>query len=221
MTHPNKATFDSKKAEMQEYAKSVQLVIDEKSKAKAILEALQNEKAEYIARQKEKLANTGEMTADEYVELRNKETGLNARIEYYTALLVDLDEKLYQAQEKLHDLQNDLNLIRGGILFDKASEILQEIIEREKENLADVFSFFYLSDKMKPNPTTGETETAHIISFIKNSIGKRIKTDKSVSAEYSIYSAQLNGFQRKSPTAKHRESFEPKKQGLEQLLNNL
>lgn len=222
MTHPNKATFDSRKAEMQEYAvKSVQPVIDEYRKAKAILEALQNEKEEYIARQKEKLASTGEMTADEYVELRNKETGLNARIEYYTALLVDLDEKLYQSQEKLHDLQRDLKFIRSGILFDKANELLQEIIEREKEHLSDLFTLLHLSDKMEPHPASNETEKDKILSFIKSSIIQQINTDKPLDTEYSVHSEQLKGFVWKSPARKHREKFEPKKTGLEQLLNNL
>lgn len=221
MTHPNKATFDSKKAEMQEYAKSVQLVIDEKSKATAILEALQNERAEYIARQKEKLANTGEMSADEYVELRNKESGLNARIEYYTALLVDIDEKVYQAKENLHNLQRDLIFIRGKIFKEKANKLLEEIISREKDDLGNLFTYLYLSGNFDSISFTEETKEEKTLDFIKNKISEQIPTDKAVNIHYSAFVEQLKGFEPKSPMKKHRESFEPKKQGLSELLNNL
>lgn len=221
MTNPNQdlERFNTKKAEMQEYAKSVQLVIDEQNKTKAILEALQNEKAEYIARQKEKFATTGEMSADEYVELRNKESGLNARIEYYTALLVDIDDKVYQAKEELYKLQQSLIVIRSNILEEKANRLLEEIIAREKDNLGDLFTFLYLAGKINPNPLTRETKETKIIDFIKDKIGNNIPNNKPLNTEYVIYSEQLKGFEPKRPTQKHRESFEPKKQGLADLIN--
>lgn len=214
--------FNEQKAKFHEQENAVLAVQTELNKAKNILEALENEKAEFVTRQKEKLAEVGTLSADEYVEIKNKNSGLQARIEYYQALIVDLDSKLYDEQEKLSNQQKELKAIREKIVSHNAEELFEQFIQQNKETLGKLYCLLAYSGEFKPDRNlTDETKEQMIIRHLTQRISGHIETNHLLDDELSIYSEQLAGFTAKSPTVLHREKFEAKPAGLTELINNL
>lgn len=172
-------TFNQQKAKFHEQEKAVLAIQTELDKAKNILEALQNEKAEFVARQKTNLANIGTLSADEYVEIKNKNSGLQARIEYYQALIVDLENKCYAEQEILFQQQNELKQIRRIILLEKAEVLFNQFIEQNKENLAEIYTYLFYSGKFKQNKNlTDESEEQAILAYLTENIMARIEKEQ-------------------------------------------
>lgn len=214
--------FNEQKAKFHEQEEAVLAVQTELNKAKNILEALKNEKAEFVARQKEILADNGTLSADEYVELKNKNSGLEARVEYYQALIVDLENKLYSEQDALLGQQWKLKQIRGKILSNKAEVLFNEFIQQNKDTLAEIYSCLLHTGEFKQNRNFTElTEEQAIIKYLKQKIAAQIKTDFPLDNELKLYSAQLANFKPKMPTALHKEKFLAPKTGLAELINNL
>lgn len=215
--------FNEQKDKFHEQENAVLAVQTELNKAKNILEALENEKAEFVTRQREKLAEVGTLSADEYVEIKNKNSGLQARIEYYQALIVDLDSKLYDEQEKLSNQQKELKAIREKIVSHNAEELFEQFIQQNKETLGKLYCLLAYSGEFKPNRNlTDETEEQMILRHLTQRISDHIETNHLLDKDFSLYSEQLAGFTAKSPTALHREKFESQKPtGLIELINNL
>lgn len=214
--------FNEQKAKFYEQEKAVLATQTELDKARNILEALENEKAEFIARQKEKLAENGTLSADEYVELKNKNSGLEARIEYYQALIVDFKNKLYSEQSLLFKQQGELKQIRSKLLSDKAELLFNQFIQQNEETLAEIYSCLFHTGKFKQDRNlTEKTEEQAIIEHLNQQIARKIKTDLPLNKELHIYSAQLANFIQKTPTELHKEKYIEQPKGLSSLINEL
>ena len=117
-----KTQFNAVKEAFTTQEKAVVARIAEQAKNSNILDALRKEMSELLDRTKGKLERGETLTADEYVELKQSDTGLKARIEYYEAVAEDFEKLLYDEKVKLFDIQQELISIRGRICYSQASE---------------------------------------------------------------------------------------------------
>lgn len=212
--------FNEQKAKFHEQEKVVIPVKTELGKAKAILEALENEREEFLKEQKAKLADIGTISADEYVELKSKDSGLKARIEYFQALIVDLENQLYNSQEKLYLIQRELKATRQHIFIQQADKLFNELMVENKEKWQEIFALFSYSGHFKQDRSlTDKTEEQAILEYLSDKFVDRIPTDGKIAEEWQIYSVQLEGFAPKSPIKMHHDKFKEQPKGLADLIN--
>ena len=100
-----KTQFNAVKETFTAQERAVVARIAEQAKNSNILDALRKEMSELLDRTKGKLERGETLTADEYVELKQSDTGLKARIEYYEAVAEDFEKLLYDEKVKLFDIQ--------------------------------------------------------------------------------------------------------------------
>lgn len=214
--------FNEQKAKFHEQEKVVNNAKAELNKAEAILEALKNEREQFIHAQKAKLADIGTISADEYVELKNKDSGLQARIEYYQALIVDLEKLVEQEQEKLYSMQTRLKHIRGIILKNSAEELFNSLLQENKEKFSLLYTYLANSGEFEFNPHVSEkTKEEQILHYMSEKILKNIAKDKPLDDELNIKSDALANFVHKTPAQQHKASFNTEKVGIASLIHNL
>lgn len=215
-------TFNEQKAKFHEQEKVVNNAKAELNKAEAILDALKNEREQFIHAQKAKLADIGTISADEYVELKNKDSGLQARIEYYQALIVDLEKLVEQEQEKLYSMQTELKRIRGVILKNNADELFNSLLQENKEKFSLLYTYLANSGEFEFNPHVSEkTKEEQVLHYISEKILKNIAKDKPLDDELNIKSDALANFVHKTPAQQHKASFNTEKVGIASLIHNL
>lgn len=213
-------TFNEQKAKFHEQEKVVNNAKAELNKAEAILEALKNEREQFIHAQKAKLADIGTISADEYVELKNKDSGLQARIEYYQALIVDLENKCYDSQEKLYSIQKQLRQKRKEVFIQQAEKLFTDVMTENREKWQEIFALFSYSGHFKQDRSlTDKTEEQAILEYLSDKFVDRIPTDGKIAEEWQIYSVQLEGFAPKSPIKMHHDKFKEQPKGLADLIN--
>lgn len=215
--------FNQHKAKFHEQEQVIVKVQAEISKNDNILKALKNELNEIISRSKEKMANNQMLSADEYVELKQQDSGLKARIEYYEALAHDLTAKLETEKEVLATLKDKLEHIRRGIFNTKAEEIMQSIFATHQKELSQLYMYLKHSYEFPLNEHLVVLDKQQeILAFICDKMKNHINTDEAIPAEFSLYSVHLANYEAKSPARKHREAHtETAKNGLNHLINNL
>lgn len=209
------------KAKFTEQEKHVIAIQSELTKNGNILQALKNELDEMIQRQKNKLAETGELSADEYVELKQKDAGYKARIEYYQALNTELEEKLYQAKEALYLMREKLKQDRGEYLYHQANAMLETLFNEKQAELAQIYGYLAQSKRIEPSDMMGETQQKAVMRYLFEQFEKRINTESKLDETLTLSSPVLADFSPKSPTQKHLESFNQNPKGFAALFQNL
>lgn len=129
-----KTAFQQQKAGYLALEKELNELQAEKRQAENILAALENELNDSLQRAKDKLNLLNSLSADDYVELKNKDTGLTARIEYYQALIEEIDTKLYDKKAQIYQERERLFYIRGAVFSSLADESLNKLIENCKQD---------------------------------------------------------------------------------------
>lgn len=214
--------FNEQKAKFHEQEKVVNNAKAELNKAEAILDALKNEREQFISRQKAKLADIGTISADEYVELKNKDSGLQARIEYYQALIVDLEKLVEQEQEKLYSMQTELKHIRGIILKNSAEELFNSLLQENKDKFSLLYTYLANTGEFEFNPHVSEkTKEEQVLHYMSEKILKNIAKDKPLDDELNIKSDALANFVHKTPAQQHKAKFNTEKVGIASLIHNL
>ncbi|QIM62905.1 hypothetical protein A1D29_06170 [Pasteurellaceae bacterium Orientalotternb1] len=213
--------FNQLKAKFTEQEKHVIAIQSELTKNGNILQALKNELDEMIQRQKNKLAETGELSADEYVELKQKDAGYKARIEYYQALNTELEEKLYQAKDALYLMREKLKQDRGEYLYQQANAMLETLFNDKQAELAQIYGYLAQSKRIEPSYLIGETQQKAVMRYLFEQFEKRINTESKLDEILTLSSPVLADFCPKSPTQKHLESFNQNPKGFAALFQNL
>lgn len=218
-----KTAFQQQKAGYLALEKELNELQAEKRQAENILAALENELNDSLQRAKDKLNLLNSLSADDYVELKSKDTGLTARIEYYQALIEEIDTKLYDKKTQIYQERERLFYIRGAVFSSLADELLNKLIENCKQDLENIYNFLYLSGKFKPNPLLNEKGTIEyqVTEFIFNSLFKVINKNTPIEPEYTLPNF-IEAFKPKNPMRLHVEKYsETEPKGFQKLIHNL
>lgn len=212
--------FTALKERFSEQEQIIKNKLNEQEKNSKLLEAFREEANELISRTKIKMENGETLTADEYVELKNADTGLKARIEYHEAVGNDLNNEIYLLKESLFILQQKMNVVRSEITEQIATQKLDKFISDNQTLLGELFSLLYYTGKFKPNEISFEEESDLIINHLKQKIGSAIPQNYNIEESLKTKSPLLLDFKLKTPTAKHREQFsQTENKGLNELLS--
>lgn len=212
--------FNELKTKFNEQEQKVIKAQSDLAKNENILSALQNELSEIIQRQKTKLEETGELSADEYVELKQQDAGYKARIEYYQALNSELEERLYQAQENLYLIHQQLNEEWGKYLYHQANVMLEALFNEKQAELAQIYGYLAQSKRIEPSSLTGETQEQAVMRYLMEQFEKRIPTDSKLDDELNISTQLLVDFSPKTPAERHKQSLDKTPKGLAALMQN-
>ncbi|MBS6672811.1 MAG: hypothetical protein KH259_01635 [Haemophilus paraphrohaemolyticus] len=213
-----KTQFNAVKETFNTQEKAVAARMGEQAKNLNILAALKQELSELLDRTKGKLERGETLTADEYVELKQSDTGLKARIEYYGAVAEDFESIVYNEQKKLFDIQQELVLIRAKICDLQATEKLKLFIDKNQKELSELFSLLWFTGKYQPHPYSEETTEQVVISHLQKELFKNSALDLTTPSGLLVASDYIANFEPKRPTQIHMEQFQPPK-GLARLLS--
>ncbi|WP_439287091.1 hypothetical protein [Lonepinella sp. BR2357] len=209
-----KAEFQQKKADYLAKESKLKGLESEKAKAEEMKAALENELQE-IANKTQTAINADKfLTADQYAEMKSADFNLKAKIDYYQALIEELDERLYVLKAELFRERYDILPYRKDIFLIE----VKPLIEQFKKNNADLLSDIYT---LLINGGYSQNSTIQEINDIVESI---INTDKAINSEYEV--DNLIGDFRPQPTLRHQQKTleemgraEPR--GFKRLIKNL
>lgn len=213
--------FNTLKNKFHTQEKIVVEKLAEQEKNKQVLSAFKNELNELLQRTKFKIDSGEQLTADEYVELKQTDTGLKARIEYHQAVDEELENLIQVEKGKLFAIQQEMKSIRAVIFNCEAKSKLKSFISENQALFDELFSLLYLSGKLKPNHEMGLDEAETVLLYLKNRITANISRSPTVPAEFSLSSEVLMNFSPKRPTQLLKEEHQPQKTGFKKLLTNL
>lgn len=216
--------FHQKKAEFEQETAKFTALKAEKEKTEKTISAFQNELKEAIAKTEKGLIASGEISEEEYIDLRNQTTGLKARIEYQQAKLEDLQEKIHQQAEVTQAKQNEAIRARNAVFSQHAKENFQKWLAENKATLNKFFTDFYYSGIFisQENHWKGifSSSEEQIIEYMMNNIKEIIPYICPIAPNLFINSP-LSESDVRTPMQKHKESFDKAPKGFEKLLGNL
>lgn len=216
--------FHQKKAEFEQETAKFTTLKAEKEKTEKTISAFENELKEAMAKTEKGLIASGEISEEEYIDLRNQTTGLKARIEYQQAKLEDLQEKIYQQAEVIRSKRWEVVYARQAIFAQNIDADFKKWLEENKSVLNDFFTRFYYSGKFSATGSTWnenyigveEYVMKHIISKISSSISENYQIDEKLHIP-----DPTRNFTFKTPGQIHKERFNETPKGFDKLLNNL
>ncbi|MDH3001778.1 hypothetical protein NMW79_03310 [Pasteurella multocida] len=196
-------------------------LITEKQKTENVIQALHNEIEELMQKSKESITQQDGLSMETFIELKQENAGLKARLEYYQAFIEELDCKIYEQKEKLFSIHKELQFMRSEMIYPQAVAELDQLMAENKEKLSKIYRYFVLSGKFDVDPfytdLTAEDKTK---DFITKQIKQAINTDFTIDEKYSI-PCFIHQDEIKSPIKKHQESFDNSPKGFQKLINNL
>ncbi|MGX3020483.1 hypothetical protein [Ursidibacter sp. B-7004-1] len=216
--------FKQEKADFEKETAKFTDLKAEKEKTEKIISAFKNELQEAISKVEKGLIASGEISEDEYIELRNQTTGLKARIEYQQAKLEDLQEKIYQQAEVIRSKRGEVIFTRQAIFAQNIDADFKKWLEENKSVLDDFFTRFYYSGKFSATGSSWNEDyigveeyvMKHIISKISSSISENYQIDEKLHIP-----DPTRNFTFKTPGQIHKEKFDKTAKGFDKLLNNL
>lgn len=212
--------FEKEKNAFFEQEKIVKTNQIELEKNKNILTALNNELAELNKKAQAKIDQSQRLSADEYVQLKNGNNEITARIEYYQALIEEQKSELQEQKETLLNLQRNARLTRSHILAQAGEEGLNAFLNEHKQTLAEIFRNLKHGGKFKQNPNFATlTEEQAIFDYIKRKLTACTDTELPLEPEFNLHSPFLVDFEPISPFKKHAQSFQqPQPKGFQALM---
>ncbi|MDO5055144.1 MAG: hypothetical protein Q4D86_07480 [Pasteurella oralis] len=193
----------------------------EKQKTESVIQALHNEIEELMQKSKESITQQNGLSVETFIELKQENTGLKARLEYYQAFIEELDGKIYEQKEKLFSIHKKLQFMRSEMIYPQAVAELDQLMAENKEKLSKIYRYFVLSGKFDVDRFyTDLTAEDKIKDFITKQIKQAINTDFTIDEQYSI-PRFIHQDEIKSPMKKHQESFDNTPKGFQKLINNL
>ncbi|HDR1003338.1 TPA: hypothetical protein ACY37E_001214 [Pasteurella multocida] len=195
-------------------------LIAEKQKAESVIQALHNEIEELMQKSKESLTQQNGLSMETFIELKQENAGLKARLEYYQATIEELDCKIYAQKEKIFFTFNQLKTMRSAIIYPQAITALEQLIAQNKEKISEIYCYLELSDEFTPSLYSDESTEDKVKTFITNQIKQAINTDFTIDEQYSI-PRFIHKDEIKSPIKKHQESFDNTPKGFQKLIHNL
>ncbi|WP_426876821.1 hypothetical protein [Glaesserella parasuis] len=216
--------FHQKKAEFEQETAKFTVLKAEKEKTEKTISAFENELQEAIAKTEKGLIASGEISEDEYIDLRNQTTGLKARIEYQQAKLEDLQEKIHQQADVIRSKRYEVVYARQAIFAQNIDADFEKWLEENKSVLNDFFARFYYSGKFSATGNSLHENYISVEEYVKKHIISKIAS--SISENYQIDEKlhipdPTRNFTFKTPGQIHKEKFNGTPKGFNKLLNNL
>lgn len=218
------AKFDALKGDFHAQETAVEARQKEQTKNANILEALKQELSELLQRTQSKLERGETLTADEYVELKQSDTGLKARIEYYEALAEDLENLVYNERKKLLDIQRKTIVIRSELTEKIAEQKFIDFFKKNGAELQEIFNLFCITGNYGGYTKEFdyfEPTSKAVKDHLRTLLDKVLTSNYNIPEDLSVFSIYLENFEEIRPTLKHKESFNKKEKGLNALIKNL
>lgn len=216
--------FNQKKANLEQAAEKFETLKAEKIKTEKTILAFQNELQEAINQAEKGLISNGYIEEEEYIDCRNKTTGLKARIEYHQAKFEDLENKIYEQAETVKSRYIEASNARELIFAEKVDEKLITFIAETKEKLSDLFTNYYYSGKFENTGSSFQgdfiSSKQHIMDHLLREISKSISQDCPLEGKFKLTNPTFN-FEFKTPTQKLKERFNTTQKGFENLVSHL
>ncbi|WP_032092587.1 hypothetical protein [Necropsobacter rosorum] len=214
--------FQNQKAQYLAEKKALDSLIEERTKTLNIIEALKNEIKQNTENARLNLDAKRAFSVDDFIEFKQANTELNARSEYYLALIEELDIKIYNKKEEIYFQRIKLNELRGNIFKQQTEILLTEFISQNKDKLTEIYQKIIFGNIVEGNSFIGGYKGSLEYAakeYISNKILSGIQTNLPIDDIYSLPTF-VKKDEIKTPTQKHKESFNHNPKGFEKLFNH-
>ncbi|UXN37027.1 hypothetical protein N8E87_00550 [Avibacterium paragallinarum] len=200
-------------------------LLKEKSKTQNIIAALQQDLIEQANNAENKLEKENFISADDYVALKQAETGIKTRIEYYQAYLEEIDAKIYQQKERLFNEYQQILQIREKALFAEFNALFEHFSTEQKDTLNRLYLLLKYSGKVTANSFDdsykGTLEYAvkeRLLHKIECGINSEIPLDNEWELPLFVNRDELKTLAQKEKESKEQATT---KTGFKKLIDNL
>ncbi|MFU2060103.1 hypothetical protein ACLSZY_10900, partial [Avibacterium volantium] len=184
-----KTEFQQHKTKYLAEKQALDNLLKEKSKTQNIIAALQQDLIEQANNAENKLEKENFISADDYVALKQAETGIKTRIEYYQAYLEEIDAKIYQQKEHLFNEYQQILQMREKSLLAEFNALFENFLNEQKDTLTRLYSLLKYSGVAQPNPLDdsykGTLEYA-VKQMLLNKIEKGINSEIPLDNEWEL-----------------------------------
>ncbi len=224
-----KIQFDDKNSTLKTDYRVLQAVKAEYDKTDLIITALNGELEEKLAKASHQYNETSNLGLDEYLSLKQDETTIKNKIEYFIASNEERAQRIEKIEKHLYELRSEVLNIRNAILEIVGREKLNEFIQSHIEELALIRSalFFDLSIVTKTTPSGQRIDVFEAVdSTITNRINRYLKNCPfEVPAALETETISINHTP-KSPARQHFEAVTnanqpPKQTGFNRILADI
>ncbi|MFZ7108561.1 hypothetical protein [Avibacterium avium] len=221
----SKTEFQQHKTKYLAEKQALDNLLKEKSKTQNIIAALQQDLIEQANNAENKLEKENFISADDYVALKQAETGIKTRIEYYQAYLEEIEAKIYQQKETLFTTYQQILQIREKALFAEFNALFEHFLNEQKDTLTRLYSLLKYSGVAQPNPLDdsykGTLEYAvkqMLLKKIEKGINSEIPLDNEWELPLFVNRDELKTLAQKEKDSKEQATT---KKGFQKLIDNL
>ncbi|OBX08523.1 hypothetical protein QV08_04785 [Gallibacterium salpingitidis] len=197
-------------------------LIKEKEKIINIIAALEQDLIEQATATKEKLNVDNFLSADDYVALKQVESGIKTRIEYYNAYKEEIETKIYQQKEALYIEFSHLSAIRKNKLSNEFQSLLDSFSIKQKDILSKLYLLLKASGKITANSELdgykGSLEYA-VKEYLSQHLMSLIDTEMTLEDEFTL-PIFIHRTELKTAAQRHLENIEKPISGFQKLIKN-
>ncbi|MDC2825477.1 hypothetical protein PHA51_05425 [Rodentibacter pneumotropicus] len=209
--------FNDKKAALIALSDELSTLERKQAKNNATIAAVRHEFETEIAKIKAKFETESELTLDDYSATQKLKAELKSRVDFFTALNEDLEQKLYDKREEVYTAKQDFLTFRKQIYRFTAEALIDEFMAQNKAKIALFKGLFVQSGEY--NPQTGRDSHDEFNDFIIKKFNVALTTPEELKLPPLALAAD---WKPKTPTQKHVERFQVQEEkGLKRLLTEM
>ncbi|OOF56355.1 hypothetical protein BKK56_03415 [Rodentibacter genomosp. 2] len=142
--------FNGKKAALTALSDELNTLERKQAKNNATIAAVRHEFETEIAKIKAKFETESELTLDDYSATQKLKAELKSRVDFFTALNEDLEQKLYDKREEVYTAKQDFLTFRKQIYRFTAEALIDEFMAQNKAKIALFKGLFVQSGEYNP-----------------------------------------------------------------------
>lgn len=225
LQHPEKqakltallSEFNEKRAGLIALSDELSTLERKQAKNESTISAVRHEFETEIAKIKAKFDKDSELTLDDYSETQKLKADLTSRVEFFTAVNEDLEQKIYEKSEEIYGAKHDFLAFRRKVYLFAAEALIDEFMAQNNAQIGLLKGLFV--NAYPYDPTTGKDGHDEFNEMIL----KKFNVTPTTPEDLALPPLALNAdWQPKTPTQKHLErAHSQEEKGLKRLLNNM
>lgn len=209
--------FNDKKAALIALSDELSTLERKQVKNNATIAAVRHEFETEIAKIKAKFETESELSLDDYSATQKLKAELKSRVDFFTALNEDLEQKLYDKREEVYTAKQDFLTFRKQIYRFTAKALIDEFMAQNKAKIALFKGLFVQSGEY--DPLTEKDGHDEFNALIIKKFNVELTTPEELKLPLLALAAD---WKPKTPTQKHVERFQVQEEkGLKRLLTEM
>ncbi|WP_386692518.1 MULTISPECIES: hypothetical protein [unclassified Lonepinella] len=222
-----KAEFQKKKADYLAKESKLKGLESEKAKAEEMKAALENELQEIADKTQTAIDADKFLTADQYAEMKSADFNLKAKIDYYQAVIEEVEDKLYKFKTELHYERSNILNLRVGLFREIIHTLIEDFKRSHGAELSKIFAIYAKSGLTNINSYSPKDpiiqELDNFMDIVREFINISAPIDENFTVKNLIYDFKAPSIIKlhHDKTLEEMGILTPEPRGFKKLINDL